>query len=75
MQLLQPCCAGFLGYVTSGLLGPCVLVSVCTSGDHLHGGGVLVIQEGISAPTESYLGGPKPKVEVTCADGMHGSWA
>ncbi len=53
------------GYVTSGAQGYGVLalrgvtfpVSVCMSEDQLHGGDVVVIQEGISALTVSYLMG------------------
>ncbi len=66
-----------LGYVTSGALGFCILAlpgltvsaAVCMSGGSAAWWG---IQEGISALTVSYLWGTNPKVEVTCADGMHG---
>ncbi len=73
----------FSGYVTSEVLGFCVLalpgltfsVSVGTSeGSAAWGGDMVVIQEEISARTVSYLRGPNPKEEISCANGMHDHW-
>ncbi len=72
------------GCVTSGALGFCVpaLPVLTFSASHVHirwiscrVGVWWVIQEGISAPTVSYLWGSNPKVEANCANGMHGRWA
>ncbi len=64
-------------YITSEVWGYCVLVlpgltfpvPMCTFGDELAGGGVVVIQGGISAPTVSCLrAGPVPRWKL-CSRG------
>ncbi len=66
---------GHWGFVSWLCLDLPIQCPCARPGDQLHGGGVVEIQEGISAPTVSYLWGTNPKMEATCADGMHGHWA